>query len=126
LRCLQASSIHLIALSIPGINAEAFRAGMVNRKTVLGRSTAASGRFSADERASRPGKSAGRRNERNTELATGNYRPLRDRLMASRASLSAVRRRSVSRLSQSCLPLARAISIFTLPFLKYMRVGMRV
>jgi len=49
-----------------------------------------------------------------------------DRVMASRASLSAVRRRSVSRLSQSCLPLARASSSLTLPFLKYIRVGMRV
>src|SRR5208283_3758575 len=48
------------------------------------------------------------------------------RAMASLASLSAVRRRSVSRLSHSCLPLARASSTFTLPFLKYMRVGMRV
>ena len=50
----------------------------------------------------------------------------RPRLMASRASLSAVRRRSVSRLSHSCLPLARASSTFTLPFLKYMRVGISV
>src|SRR6202034_477144 len=48
------------------------------------------------------------------------------RLMASLASLSAVRRRSVSRLSQSCLPLARASSTFTFPFLKYMRTGIRV
>jgi hypothetical protein len=31
LRCLKAPSIHVIALSIPGINAEAFRAGLVNR-----------------------------------------------------------------------------------------------
>ena len=36
--------------------------------------------------------------------------------MASRASLSAVRRRSVSRLSHNCLPLARASSTFTRPF----------
>jgi len=46
------------------------------------------------------------------------HAPLRPRAMASRASRSAVRRRSVSRLSQSCLPLASAISTFTLPFLK--------
>lgn len=40
------------------------------------------------------------------------------RAIASLASLSAVRRRSVSRLSQSCFPLARASSTFTRPFLK--------
>lgn len=40
------------------------------------------------------------------------------RATASLASLSAVRRRSVSRLSQSCLPFANASSTFTLPFLK--------
>ena len=45
---------------------------------------------------------------------------------ASRASLSAVRRRSVSRLSHCCLPRARASSIFTRPFLKYIRVGISV
>ena len=43
------------------------------------------------------------------------YRAFRLRAMASRASLSAVRRRSVSRLSQSCLPLASASSTFTRP-----------
>ncbi len=48
------------------------------------------------------------------------------RATASLASRSAVRRRSVSRLSQSCLPLASASSTFTLPFLKYIRVGMSV
>src|SRR2546425_9606321 len=48
------------------------------------------------------------------------------RLIASRASLSAVRRLSVSRLSQSCLPFASASSTFTLPFLKYIRVGISV
>ena len=50
--------------------------------------------------------------------ASPSYAPLRTRETASRASLSAVRRRSVSRLSQSCLPLAKAISTLTLPFLK--------
>src|SRR5581483_3604989 len=48
------------------------------------------------------------------------------RATASRASLSAVRRRSVSRLSHSCFPLAKASSIFTLPFLKYILVGIKV
>jgi hypothetical protein len=33
---LKASSIHVIALSIPGINAEAFRAGLVNGRPVGG------------------------------------------------------------------------------------------
>ena len=42
----------------------------------------------------------------------------RPRATASLASLSAVRRRSVSRLSHNCLPLAKASSTFTLPFLK--------
>ena len=37
------------------------------------------------------------------------------RATASRASLSAVRRRSVSRLSHSCLPLASANSSLRLP-----------
>lgn len=50
-----------------------------------------------------------------SNLAAYLFRP---RATASLASLSAVRRRSVSRLSQSCLPLARASSTFTLPFLK--------
>src|ERR1051325_10335857 len=49
-----------------------------------------------------------------------------DRAIASRASRSAVRRRSVSRLSHCCLPLAKAISHLILPFLKYMRVGTSV
>src|SRR4030081_3252831 len=49
-----------------------------------------------------------------------------DREMASRASLSAVRRRSVSRLSHCCLPFARASSTLILPFLKYIRVGISV
>src|SRR5271157_1587926 len=48
------------------------------------------------------------------------------RTIASRASLSAVFRRSVSRLSQVCLPLAKAISTFTLPLRKYSFVGIRV
>src|ERR1700690_2315017 len=46
--------------------------------------------------------------------------------IASRASLSEVRRRSVSRLSHSCLPLARASSTLIFPLLKYIRVGIRV
>ena len=48
------------------------------------------------------------------------YRPIRCllALMAERASRSASRRRSVSRLSQSCLPLAMASSHLTRPFLK--------
>jgi len=46
--------------------------------------------------------------------------------IASLASLSAVLRRSVSRLSQSCFPLASASSTFTLPFLKYIRTGISV
>src|SRR5437763_17173513 len=49
-----------------------------------------------------------------------------DLATASRASRSAVRRRSVSRLSQLCLPLASAISHLIFPFLKYMRVGTSV
>src|SRR5262249_26013395 len=49
-----------------------------------------------------------------------------DLAIASLASLSAVRRRSVSRLSQICLPRASAISHFIFPFLKYIRVGTRV
>src|SRR5215472_18534761 len=49
-----------------------------------------------------------------------------DRAIASLASRSAVRRRSVSRLSHICLPRASAISHFIFPFLKYMRVGTRV
>ena len=48
------------------------------------------------------------------------YRPLRCllKLTAARASRSASRRFSVSRLSQSCLPLARANSHFTRPLRK--------
>ena len=48
------------------------------------------------------------------------YRPIRCllALMAERASRSASRRRSVSRLSQSCLPLATANSHFTRPLRK--------
>src|SRR5664279_4910271 len=46
--------------------------------------------------------------------------------IASRASLSAVLRRSVSRLSQCCLPFARANSTFTLPLRKYSLVGTSV
>jgi hypothetical protein len=34
LNCLKASSIHVIALSIPGINAEAFRAGLVRVRRI--------------------------------------------------------------------------------------------
>src|ERR1051325_8063207 len=60
-----------------------------------------------------------------TNVPDATYLPL-PRATASRASLSAVRRRSVSRLSHSCLPLASASSTFTLPFLKYIRVGTSV
>src|SRR5207253_9633840 len=56
----------------------------------------------------------------------GRYLPFWLRAIASRVSRSAVLRRSVSRLSQSCLPLASASSTLTLPFLKYIRVGISV
>lgn len=46
------------------------------------------------------------------------YFLLLPRATASLASLSAVLRRSVSRLSHNCLPLANASSTFTRPFLK--------
>src|SRR2546421_9647798 len=49
-----------------------------------------------------------------------------DLATASRVSFSAVRRRSVSRLSQLCLPLASATSHLILPFLKYILVGTSV
>jgi hypothetical protein len=64
--------------------------------------------------------------DRQLSTIGGFYALFLDRAMASRASRSAVRRRSVSRLSHICLPLASASSTLTRPFLKYIRVGIKV